>query len=322
MKKLKLLLIFVMVFALSGCSFLMMNSHKEIDTEGPGTVEEVEKESTMPEESSEPDSGSSIDNPKIPEGPEESKVPEEEPETRPEEKKLDYEILDKLDNTKYSWGLRLNNEHKTPGITSRAKELIEKYDCVFTGDTSKKVVYLTFDEGYENGYTPQILNTLKENNVKSIFFVTGSYVDRNPELVKRMLDEGHEVGSHTVTHPSMPEIDNASIEKELLGLEEKFYEKYGKRLKYLRPPKGEYSERTLEAARQLGYKTVFWSFTYKDWDVNDQKGADYAYNKVMDNLHNGAVILLHAVSKDNTEALDRIIKGIRAEGYEIRPFDF
>jgi delta-lactam-biosynthetic de-N-acetylase len=160
-----------------------------------------------------------------------------------------------------------------------------------------------------------------ENDVRAIFFVTGSYIENHPDLVRRMLDEGHQVGSHTINHPSLPDLGYEELENELLGLEEKFYEKFNVGFKYMRPPMGEYSERTLAAAQQLGYKTVFWSFAYDDWYTDRIRGADYAYNKVMENLHNGAVFLLHAVSKDNAEALDRIIKDIKANGYEIRPFD-
>jgi len=241
--------------------------------------------------------------------------------TEPNVEKLDVEALKQLDNTKYSWWIKLNNEHKTPEIPSNIKNLIDKYDGIYVGDTSKKVIYLTFDEGYENGYTSIILDVLKENDVKTIFFVTGSYIDRNPELVKRMLDEGHQVGNHTISHPSLPDIDYGKLEKELLDLDNKLYEKFGVRSKYMRPPAGEYNERTLAAAQQLGYKTIFWSFAYDDWYADKIRGADYAYNKVMTNLHNGAVLLLHAVSKDNADALDRIIKDIKAQGYEIRPFD-
>lgn len=241
--------------------------------------------------------------------------------TEPNVEKLDVAALEPLSNTKYSWWIKLNNEHKTPEIPSDIRSMIDKHDGIYVGDTSKKVIYLTFDEGYENGYTPQILDVLKANDVKTIFFVTGSYIDRNPELVQRMLDEGHQVGNHTITHPSLPDLDYEKLENELLGLDKKFYEKFGTSFKYMRPPAGEYSERTLAAAKQLGYKTIFWSFAYDDWYADKIRGADYAYNKVMANLHNGAVYLLHAVSKDNADALDRIIKDIKAQGYEIRPFD-
>lgn len=235
--------------------------------------------------------------------------------------KLNFEVLGKLNNTKRAWGLSLNKEHKTPGIPSDIRNLIAKYDGIYVGDTSKKVVYLTFDEGYENGYTSKILDTLKENDVKSIFFITGAYLKAQPQLVARMLAEGHQIGNHTINHPSLPGASDASLENELLGLQKQVESQFGMQFKYMRPPMGEFSEKTLAAVQQLGMKTVFWSFAYDDYNVNNQRGADYAYNKVMDNLHDGAVYLLHAVSKDNTEALDRIIKDLKAKGYEIRGLD-
>lgn len=235
--------------------------------------------------------------------------------------KLDVEALAKLDNSTKGWWISLNKEHKTPTIPGDIKDTIDKYDGYYVGDTSEKMVYLTFDEGYENGYTPLILDTLKENEVKAVFFITSQFLKQNSDLVQRMLDEGHIVGNHSVNHPSLPDKDYDGIIKEICGLEDMFAEKFGKGFNYFRPPQGNYSERTLAAIQQLGYKTIFWSFAYDDWDVTKVRGADYAYNKVMDNLHNGAIYLLHAVSKDNAEGLDKIIKGIRAEGYEIRQLD-
>jgi len=235
---------------------------------------------------------------------------------------LDVETLNKLNNTTLSWWFKMNKEKGTSEVPDDIRAMIDKYDAYYIGDTSEKVVYLTFDEGYENGYTASILDTLKANDVKAMFFVTGHYVNTNPDLVQRMIDEGHKVENHTINHPSLPSISYEQLEKEIKGFDEEFKKKFGVGFTYMRPPSGEYSERVLAATQQLGYKTVFWSFAYKDWDVNDQKGADYAYNMVMNNLHNGAVYLLHAVSRDNTEALDRIIKGIREAGYEIRLVDF
>jgi len=235
--------------------------------------------------------------------------------------KLNASVLNALDNKKLSWWITLNKNHQPTTVPNDIKKMIDDHGGIYIGDPSKKVVYLTFDEGYENGYTPKILDTLKANNVKAIFFITGPFLNQNGDLVKRMLDEGHQVGNHTINHPSLPTLDNAGVENELLGLEKQMNAKFGKGFKYMRPPMGEYSTRTLEAAKQLGYTSVFWSFAYLDYDVNNQKGADYAYSMVMNNLHNGAVYLLHAVSKDNTEALDRIIKDIKAQGYEIRSLD-
>jgi len=228
---------------------------------------------------------------------------------------------DALDNTKYSWWIRLNDEHRTPEITPAIQKMIDDHGAIYVGDTSKKVVYLTFDEGYEMGYTPLILDTLKEHNVKAAFFITGGYIDSRPDLVKRMVDEGHIVGNHTVNHPSLPDVSSTVFENELRGLEIKFENLTGQKFKYLRPPSGEYSQRTLEAARQLGYVTVFWSFAYADWDTSVIRGAQYAHDIVMKNLHNGAIFLLHAVSKDNAEALDSIIRDIKAQGYSFETLD-
>jgi len=231
-----------------------------------------------------------------------------------------YTNTENLDNTLYSWGLRVLPNHQTPEITPRAMELIKKYDAIFVGDTTKKVVYLTFDEGYENGYTPKILDILKENNVKAAFFVTGPYVKEQADLVKRMVEEGHIVGNHTVNHPSLPTLSDEKVKEEITMLGDMFKELTGKDMKYFRPPKGEYSERTLYLTKSLGYRTVFWSLALADWQPLPG-GPEESYNTVMKRLHPGAVILLHAVSKDNALALDRIIKSIKAEGYEFKTLD-
>lgn len=236
-------------------------------------------------------------------------------------KKLNYDLLKGLDNTKYSWWITMNKKHETPGIAPNAKKLLSQYDGVYIGDTTRKVIYLTFDEGYENGYTRKILDTLKANDVRAVFFVTGPYIKGQGDLIKAMLDDGHLIGNHTINHPSLPNLDVTGVEKELYGLEKEFYSKFGKGFRYMRPPSGEYSERVLAASQQLGYKTVFWSFAYKDYETDKQKGAEYAYNMVMNNIHNGAILLLHAVSKDNADALDRIIKDIKAQGYSIELLD-
>ncbi len=227
-----------------------------------------------------------------------------------------------FDNTKKAWWFKRNTDNQPSSTNSDIEELIEKYDGFYIDKTDEKVLYLTFDEGYENGYTPKILDVLKENKVKAAFFITGSYLKLHPDLVKRMVDEGHIVANHTINHPSLPDVDEyEKIEEEILGLERSYYEMFQKNMNYFRPPKGEYSERTLAITQSLGYKTVFWSFAYVDWDVNNQKGADYAYDKVMKGIHNGAVILLHAVSKDNTEALDSIIKDAREKGYTFKSLE-
>lgn len=226
------------------------------------------------------------------------------------------------DNELHAWGLFFNKENAAPYISSDVTSILNKYQAIYLGNPNKKAVYLTFDEGYENGFTPSILDILKKNNVKSIFFVTGHYIKSNPVLIERILKEGHKVGNHTMNHYSLPLLDKEKFEDEIKSVEALLMEKFKVKMHYLRPPKGEYSERVLAYSKQMGYKVVLWSFAYKDYDVNEQRGAQYAYDKVMKHLHNGAVILLHAVSKDNAEALDTIIKGIRNRGYEILPFDF
>lgn len=224
-----------------------------------------------------------------------------------------------LSNVSHGWGF-VKKKGTAPDIGAAYTSVLNKYGGVYIGDTSTKNIYLTFDEGYENGYTPKILDTLKQNNVPACFFITMPYLKEQLPLIKRMIAEGHEVGNHTVNHPSMPEVvSDAKLEEELLGLDRVYYEKTGRSMSFLRPPKGEFSERTMKLSYNLGYTTVFWSFAYLDWDVNKQKGSQYAYNEVMDYLHGGAVLLLHAVSKDNAAALDSIIKSAKDKGYVFRP---
>ena len=223
----------------------------------------------------------------------------------------------RLSNRLLRWGIARKPDNKTPDADPGAPELLKKYGGIYIGDITKKIIYLTFDEGYENGYTSKILDTLRDNNVKAVFFITGPYLKEHQDLVRRMVEEGHTVGNHTIHHPSLPSLQDDVVEEEVLGLDRAFSEKFGQHMKFLRPPMGEYSERTLALTQKLGYINTFWSFAYDDWYRDRHRGADYAYDIVMRNLHNGAILLLHAVSKDNAEALDRIIKGAKEKGYEI-----
>lgn len=217
---------------------------------------------------------------------------------------------------KRCWGISRQPDGKTPRADPGADEVLKKYGGKYVGDVTRNIIYLTFDEGYENGYTSKILDTLRENNVKAAFFITGPYLNEHQDLVRRMVEEGHTVGNHTIHHPSLPEKDDSQIEEEVLGLERAFSEKFGAKMKFLRPPKGEYSERSLSITSKLGYCNLFWSFAYDDWHRDKIRGPEYAYKKVISNLHNGEIILLHAVSKDNADALDMIIKGCRSSGFE------
>lgn len=226
-----------------------------------------------------------------------------------------------LSNKKIGWGIKRNDNHEQPDLGGVNKKLIDENEDIAIGNKESKCVYLTFDEGYEAGYTPQILDTLKANDVKAAFFITGHYLNTQPELVKRMIDEGHIVGNHTVNHPSMPDLDNDKLKEEITKLHTAVFEKFGYEMKYLRPPKGEFSQRTLHLTKSLGYTTVMWSFAYDDWDESKQGRETYAKEKVLSNLHNGAVILLHSNSKDNCNILDEIIKEIKKQGYEFKTLD-
>jgi peptidoglycan-N-acetylmuramic acid deacetylase len=237
--------------------------------------------------------------------------------TKGENPKSPSVALNVYSNKTFGWGLVRNKKHIPPEVPSTTVDLLKKYGALYVGDTSKKVVYLTFDEGYENGYTAKILDVLKADKVKAVFFITGGYMKNSPDLVKRMVDEGQMVGNHSINHPSLPSVGDSVVEEEIVGLERVFKEKYGKDMKLLRPPKGEYSERTLAITKKLGYTNVFWSFAYDDWYRDKIRGAQYARDIVLNNSHNGAIILLHAVSKDNAEALDMIIKGLASQGYSI-----
>lgn len=223
------------------------------------------------------------------------------------------------DNQIIGWGLK-QNVQKPPEVPDSWIAMLKKYNGYYIGDTSKKEIYLTFDEGYEAGNTSKILDILKANDVKAAFFVTGHFVKTQPDLVVRMIREGHVVGNHTVNHPSMPTISNEKIKEELDGVQEAVYKLANYKMKYVRPPKGEFNERTLSYTKALGYKTVFWSLALADWQPLPG-GPEESYNTVMKYLHPGAVILLHAVSKDDTEALDRILKDIKKQGYVFKSIE-
>lgn len=226
-----------------------------------------------------------------------------------------------LSNTKIEWGIKRGDNHNQPDLGSKNKELIEKYNGMAMGNKDSRNIYVTFDLGYEAGYTENILNTLKENNVPAAFFITAHYVNTASDLVQRMIDEGHIVGNHTVNHKSMPNLSQADLTNELMNLHTGIYEKFGYEMKYMRPPKGEYSERSLSYSTKLGYIPVMWSFAYADWDEANQPSHNEAIKKIIDNVHNGEIMLLHATSKTNMEVLDTVIKQIKDMGYEFKSLD-
>lgn len=226
----------------------------------------------------------------------------------------------KLSNTKQSWYYMPVDNHTVP----RGNESVSlnKYSAYYTGKTNEKVIYLTFDEGYENGYSAKILDVLKAKDVKAAFFVTKPYIESQPELIKRMVAEGHIVGNHSAKHLSSPTLTDSQLQQEINSTAEAFKKVTGVDMpKYFRPPMGEYSERTLAVTHNMGYKSIFWSFAHKDWLTDQQPGAEATYNTVMKRYHNGEIMLLHAVSSSNTEALGRIIDSLRAQGYSFKTLD-
>lgn len=233
--------------------------------------------------------------------------------TKPAE--INIEALNKLDNTKQGWGQGVNvDRFNRPTGSLQFQTKYGKYDAYYIGNKTK-TIYLTFDEGYENGYTAKILDTLKEKRVPAVFFVTYDYCNRNADLVKRMISEGHVVGNHSWSHPSMPTVALNSAKDEILKLHDYVKKNFGYEMSLFRPPMGEFSERTLALTQQLGYKSVFWSYAYKDWDPDAQIGFESAYQKVTKAEHEGAIYLLHAVSKDNAEILGRVIDNMKEKGY-------
>ena len=221
-----------------------------------------------------------------------------------------------------AWGLSYRTPGQTPvGPADRMQ--LEKYDAAYAGDPNEKVLYLTFDAGYENGYTAQILDTLRAHQVPAAFFLVGNYLKTQPDLVRQMVEDGHIVGNHTMHHPDMSKIQSPeAFEKELLQLEELFTSVTGQKMpKYYRPPQGVYSEKNLHMAQQLGYQTVFWSLAYADWDNQAQPSAQYAFDKLLPRVHNGAVILLHATSQTNAQILDELLTRLKAEGYTFESID-
>ena len=216
------------------------------------------------------------------------------------------------------WGLHFNNSNVPQAPASR--EDLEKFDAYYMGDPQEKVRYLTFDAGYENGCTEQILDILKKHQVSAAFFLTGHYLNKNADLVRRMVEEGHIVGNHTVNHPDMAKAEDSSFADQLSGLETLFKQITEKDLpKYYRPPQGSYSPRNLEQAQELGYATIFWSLAYADWDNKNQPDLNDALDKLLRRTHNGAIVLLHSTSQTNAKILDQLLTRWKDMGYRLAP---
>ena len=214
------------------------------------------------------------------------------------------------------WGLSFQTEGAPPVGNATSEELAQ-YNACYVGDTSKKVIYLTFDCGYENGFTEPILDALKKHNAPAAFFVVGNMIESAPDIICRMAEEGHIVGNHTFHHPDMSAIsDPAAFRQELEELSALYRETVGADMPmYYRPPQGKYSEENLKQAHELGYQTVFWSLAYVDWYVDDQPTAQEAYAKLLPRIHDGAIVLLHSTSRTNAEILDDLLTKWEEMGY-------
>lgn len=221
-----------------------------------------------------------------------------------------------------SWGLSFQSEGGLP-VGNATADYLKKFNAYYVGNPEEKSIYLTFDAGYDNGYTEHILNVLKKHNIKAAFFVVGNLVRDKPELVKRMAKEGHIVGNHTFTHPDMSAIsDKEAFKIELGKLETEYKEAVGSDMKkFYRPPQGKYSESNLSMAKELGYTTVFWSLAYVDWYENDQPTKATADEKLTKRLHNGAIVLLHSTSKTNSDILDELLTEWEQLGYSFKTLD-
>lgn len=225
-----------------------------------------------------------------------------------------------LSTQKIAHAFGIANGGEPHEISKQSQQYFEKNKVnAVTYDTSgEKVVYLTFDCGYENGNTVKILDTLKQKQVKAAFFCTLINIKSEPELIARIISDGHILGNHSANHPCFDEISREEMAREIEECDNYLREKFGYTAPYFRFPKGEYSENALDLVNSIGYKCVFWSLAYDDWDTDNPKGESYAFETVVSRLHPGAIILLHSVSKDNADALGRIIDYAREQGYEFR----
>lgn len=221
-----------------------------------------------------------------------------------------------------NWGLSFQEEGQPPVANATFDEL-KKYDAYYAEDTDEKVLYLTFDCGYENGNTSAILDALKKHNAPATFFVVGNFISTSPDLVKRMAEEGHTVGNHSYHHPDMSKISTMeSFSKELDDLSALYKETTGQEMiKYYRPPQGKYSENNLKMAQELGYKTFFWSLAYVDWYQDKQPTKEEAFSKLLGRIHPGAIVLLHSTSSTNAQILDELLTKWEEMGYTFQSLD-
>ncbi|WP_346726275.1 delta-lactam-biosynthetic de-N-acetylase [Zhenpiania hominis] len=221
-----------------------------------------------------------------------------------------------------NWGLSFQQAGQPP-VANATADYLKKFDAYYAEDTKEKVLYLTFDAGYENGNTAKILDALKKHQAPAAFFLVGNYLKTSPELVKRMVKEGHIVGNHTFHHPDMSQISTMeTFSKELGDLEKLYQQTTGQEMKkFYRPPQGRYSEKNLEMAKKLGYHTIFWSLAYVDWYESQQPTREEAFKKLIPRVHPGAIVLLHSTSRTNAQILDELLTKWEELGYTFRSLD-
>lgn len=226
------------------------------------------------------------------------------------------------ETTEYSWYYKPRTDGKQPEKL-REFAFVENYNAYSLGSPDEKVIYITFDAGYENGYAPKILDVLKAHNAPAAFFLVKHYLVTNPDIVKRMVAEGHLVCNHSTHHKIMSKMDFESFKQELSGIEQTFFELTGQQMpKYYRPPEGRFSERSLKYAQELGYTTIFWSFAYQDWYDNNQPSVDSAFRIITTRTHPGEIALLHLTSATNAKVLDDVLTEWERQGYSFKSLDY
>jgi len=224
------------------------------------------------------------------------------------------------------WGVSFSGFDANAGTPPRGNECADyllQFDAYYVGNSNEKAIYLTFDAGYENGFTEGMLDTLKKHDVPATFFLVGTYIKNNPKIINRMIKEGHIVANHTMNHPDMTSMSSIeAFRKELSAAEDEYKSVTGRDMpKYYRPPSGDYSESNMKMAQELGYKTIFWSLAYADWDNNSQPSKEMAFSKLLPRIHPGAIILLHNTSQTNSLILDELIVKYKEMGYVFKSLD-
>ncbi len=306
-----LALVFALILVLGACS--SRNNGSSSSVVPPASSAQSQVSSVPPAASSLPGESSK---------PHESSKPNESSKASTPAMSTDFAEIGALSSKKLGWGPGgpVDQLNRSSGAVAY-QEKYGKYNADFIGPETSKTIYLTFDEGYENGYTEKILDVLKEKNVSAVFFVTMPYVKSNPELVQRMIDEGHIVGNHSDKHLSFPTMPLAEAKEDVMRLHDYMKSEFNYEMTLFRFPMGEFSEQMLALMKSCNYRSVFWSFAYKDWLVDDQPDHAAALEKIKKSVHPGAIYLLHAVSKTNTEILGRVIDDLRSDGYTFSKYD-